>query len=191
MGRTQLRWATCPLHGDAHQPAALVDVVRLLVELQRGLVLGVVDVDHGAGVAPQQGVDGHAQLHLEALHPLEHPVVVDDDGAHLGVLALVKLDLRVGAKTEVNGRHEERPASSPAGGNRRRDSPVRRTPRSPAGPGGAPRCCWRWRCLARCGRAPRRTGSGCPSSSRSPQPFQPSRSRCSCQRRSLFLFIFF
>lgn len=76
-----------------HEPGALIDVVRLLIELQLGFVLGVVDVHDGAGVPPQQSVHGHAQLHVETFNSLKHFVVVDDDGAHLGVLALVKLDL--------------------------------------------------------------------------------------------------
>lgn len=89
----RLRPLTFPLDGHADGAAALVDVVDLLVELQRGLVLGVVDVDGGARVPAQQRVHGHAELHVEALGALEHLVVVDDDGAHLGVLALVKLHL--------------------------------------------------------------------------------------------------
>lgn len=84
---------TFPLDGGVEGAEALVDVVRLLVELQRGLVLRVVDVDGGARVGAQQGVDGHAQLHLETLHPLEHLVVVHHHGAHFGVLALVELHL--------------------------------------------------------------------------------------------------
>ena len=85
--------STFPLHGNVDQAGALVDVVGLLVELQHGLVLRVIDVDHGAHVGPQEGIDGHAQLHMEALHTLEHLVVVDDDGAHLCVLSLIKLYL--------------------------------------------------------------------------------------------------
>lgn len=41
---------TFPLDGSVEEPAAFVDVVRLLIELQRRLVLRVVDVDHGARV---------------------------------------------------------------------------------------------------------------------------------------------
>lgn len=81
------------LDGDVDEPGALVNVVRLLIELQRGFVLGVVDVDDGAGVPPQQSVHGHAQLHVKPFNSLKHFVIADDDGAHLGVLALVKLDL--------------------------------------------------------------------------------------------------
>lgn len=89
---------TFPLDGHADGAAALVDVVDLLVELQRGLVLGVIDVDGGARVAAQQRVHGHAELHVEALGSLEHLVVVDDDGADLGILPLVKLHLFLGEK---------------------------------------------------------------------------------------------
>lgn len=84
---------TFPLDGHIDDAAALVDVVNLLIELQGRLVLRVVDVDDGARVPTQQRVHGHAQLHVEALGPLEHLVVVDDDGAHLGVLPLIKLYL--------------------------------------------------------------------------------------------------
>lgn len=81
------------LNGDVDEPGALVNVVRLLIELQRGFVLDVVDVHDGAGVPPQQSIHGHAELHAEAFDSLKHFVVVEDDGAHLGVLALVKLHL--------------------------------------------------------------------------------------------------
>lgn len=84
---------TFPLDGHVDDAAALVDVVDLLIELQGRLVLRVVDVDDGARVPAQQRVHGHAQLHVEALGALEHLVVVDDDGAHLGVLPLIKLYL--------------------------------------------------------------------------------------------------
>lgn len=84
---------TFPLDGNEGEAGALVDVVGLLVELQQGLVLRVVDVDVGAGDLAQQGIHGHAQLHVEALDVLKHLVVVDDDGAHLGVLSFIKLDL--------------------------------------------------------------------------------------------------
>lgn len=75
------------------EASALVDVVGLLIKLQGGFVLGVVDVDGGARVPAQQRVHGHAQLHVEALRPLKHLVVIDDYGAHLGVLALIELYL--------------------------------------------------------------------------------------------------
>lgn len=84
---------TCPLHGGGEDAAAFVDVVGLLVKLQSGLVFGVVDVNRSPSVPAQQGIHRHAQLHVEALHPFKLLVVVDDDVAHLGVLALIKLNL--------------------------------------------------------------------------------------------------
>lgn len=75
------------------EASALVDVVDLLIELQSRLVLGVVDVYEGARVFAQQGIHGHAQLHVEALSSLKHLVVVNDDGAHFGVLPLIELYL--------------------------------------------------------------------------------------------------
>ena len=85
--------STFSLDGRVDEAGALVDVVRLLIKLHGGLVLGVVDVDDGARVSAQQRVRGHAQLHVEALSSLEHLVVVYHYGAHLGVLTLIKLDL--------------------------------------------------------------------------------------------------
>lgn len=68
-------------------------MVNLLVELQSGFVFCVVDVDDSARVSTQQRVHGHAELHMEALDPLEHLVVVNDYSAHLCVLTLIKLHL--------------------------------------------------------------------------------------------------
>ena len=85
--------STFSLDGNVDQAGALVDVVDLLVELQSRFVFCVVDVDDGACVSTQQCVHGHAQLHLEALNPLKNLVIINDDGAHLGVFTLVKLYL--------------------------------------------------------------------------------------------------
>lgn len=84
---------TFPLYGGVYEASTLVDVVNLLVKLQRGFVLCVVDVDAGVGHLTQEGIDGHAKLHLETLHTLKHLVILDHYGTHLGVLPLVKLDL--------------------------------------------------------------------------------------------------
>lgn len=75
------------------EAGALVDVVGFLIKLQSWFVLGVVDVDDGASLSAQKRIHRHAQLHVEALRSLKHLVVIDDYGAHLGVLALIKLDL--------------------------------------------------------------------------------------------------
>lgn len=85
---------TFSLDGSVDEAGALVDVVGLLVELQSWFVLCVVDVDDGSCVSTQQCVHGHAQLHVEALDPLKDFVIINDDGAHLGVFTLVKLYLR-------------------------------------------------------------------------------------------------
>lgn len=84
---------TFPLHRSGKEAAALVDVVGLLVKLQSGFVLGVVDANCSTNVSAQQCIHRHAQLHVKALHPLEPFIVIDDDVAHLGVLALIKLNL--------------------------------------------------------------------------------------------------
>lgn len=87
--------STFSLNGCVDEAGALVDMVCLLIKLQSGFVLGVVDIDDGARVSAQQRIHRHAQLHVEALSSLKHLVVVDDDGAHLGVLTLIKLYLLV------------------------------------------------------------------------------------------------
>lgn len=74
----------------------------LAVELQRGLVLRVVDVDHSARVGAQQRVDGHAELHVETLHALENRVVVQRHRANLHLLAFVKLHLKMQIESEGN-----------------------------------------------------------------------------------------
>lgn len=107
------RFRTFPLDGGAEEAGAFVDVVRPLIKLQGRLVLRVVDVDDGARVCAQQRVRGHAQLHVEALDPLEHLVVVDHYGAHLGVLALVELDLE-NPEEEVVQRTEKRLCGLPS-----------------------------------------------------------------------------
>lgn len=84
---------TFPFHGSRENTSALADVVRLAGELQGGLVLRVRDGDCGAGDIPQQGVGRCAELHSEALGALEHGVIVDGDGAGLGVLPLLELHL--------------------------------------------------------------------------------------------------
>lgn len=68
-------------------------MVNLLVKLQSGFVFCVVDVDDSARVSTQQRVHGHAELHMEALDPLKHLVVINDYSAHLCVLTLIKLHL--------------------------------------------------------------------------------------------------
>lgn len=85
---------TFSLNGNEDEAAALVDVVSLFVKLQGGLVLRVIDVHFGAGHLTQQSVHGHAQLHCKAFEVFKHLVIVDDDGTHFGVLALVKLNLQ-------------------------------------------------------------------------------------------------
>lgn len=85
---------TFSLNGNEDEAAALVDVVGLFVKLQCGFVLGVVDVHFGTGHRTKQSVHGHAQLHCKALDIFKHLVIVDDDGTHFGVLALVKLNLQ-------------------------------------------------------------------------------------------------
>lgn len=92
---------TFSLDGHVDEAGAFIDVVGLLIKLQSWFVLCVVDVDEGARVSTQQRVDGHAQLHVEALSPLKHLVVINDDGAHLGVLSLVKLYLRINKTVAV------------------------------------------------------------------------------------------
>lgn len=72
---------------------AFVNVVDFLIKLQSWFVLRVVDVDRGARVSSQQRVHRHAQHHVEALGSLKHLVIIDDYGAHLDVLPLVKLYL--------------------------------------------------------------------------------------------------
>lgn len=68
-------------------------MVCLPVELQRGLVLCVSDGDRGPGDVPQQSVGWHAELDGEALRALKDIVIINDDGAGLGVLPLLKLHL--------------------------------------------------------------------------------------------------
>lgn len=84
---------TFPLNGHVDEAPALVDMVDLLVKLQSWLVLGVVYVYHSSRVSSQQGVHRHTQFHVEVLSSLKHVVVINDDGAHLGVLTLIKLYL--------------------------------------------------------------------------------------------------
>lgn len=84
---------TFSLNGGVDESAAFINMVGLLIKLQRGFVLCVVDVDDGAGVPAQQRVHRHAQLHVEPLGSLKHLVIVNDYGAHLGVLTLIKLYL--------------------------------------------------------------------------------------------------
>ncbi len=84
---------TFSLDGNVDKTCALIDVVDLLIKLQGWLVLSVVDVDDGARFSAQQRVHRHAQLHMETLSPLKHLVIINNDGAHLGVLTLVKLNL--------------------------------------------------------------------------------------------------
>lgn len=85
---------TFSLNGNKDEAAALVDVVGLFVKLQRGLVLSVIDVHFGTGHLTQQSIHGHAQLHHKTLDVFKHLVIVDDDGTHFGVLALIKLNLQ-------------------------------------------------------------------------------------------------
>lgn len=84
---------TFSLDGYVDEAGALVNVVCLLIKLQSWFVLRVVDVDDGACVSTQQRIHRHAQLHMETLCSLKHLVIVNDYGAHLGVLALIKLYL--------------------------------------------------------------------------------------------------
>lgn len=84
---------TFSLNGCMDEASAFVDVVDLLIKLQSWFILSVVDVDNGARVSAQQRVHRHAQLHVEAFSSLKHLVVINYDGAHLAVLALIKLYL--------------------------------------------------------------------------------------------------
>lgn len=84
---------TFSLNGCKDESSAFINVVSLLVELQSGLVLGVVDVHFGSGDLPQQGIGWHTELHIETLNVFKDLVIIDYNGAGLGVLSLVKLDL--------------------------------------------------------------------------------------------------
>lgn len=84
---------TFPFNRRREKPSTLTDVVRLPVELQHGLILSVCDGDCGLGDVPQQSIGWHAELHSEALGALKDVIIVNDDGAGLGVFPLFKLHL--------------------------------------------------------------------------------------------------
>lgn len=69
-------------------------MVGLLIKLQGGFILRVIDIDFSSGHWPQQGVHWHTQLHIKALDVLKDLVIIDNNGAHLGVFSLIKLNLR-------------------------------------------------------------------------------------------------
>lgn len=75
------------------EAGALIDVVGLLIKLQSWFIFSVVNVYYGACGPTQQCIHRHTQLYMEALSSLKHLVIVNDDGAHLGVLTFIKLYL--------------------------------------------------------------------------------------------------
>lgn len=101
-GRVQTQ-PTFSFNRSRENAGALADVVRLPVELQSGLILCVSDGDRGPGDAPQQRVGWHAELHGEALRALKDLVIVNDDGAGLGVLPLLKLYLQGRKRAALSG----------------------------------------------------------------------------------------
>lgn len=96
---------TFSLDGYVDEASAFVDMVCFLVKLQRWLILSVVNVHDGPYVSTQQSVHRHAQLHVEALSSLKHFVVINDDGAHLGVLTLIELYLWIQRKDSGVGEY--------------------------------------------------------------------------------------
>lgn len=84
---------TFSLDGNVDEAGALVDVVGLLIKLQSWFVLSVINVYYGTCCPAQQCIHRHTQLYMEALSSLKHLVIIDDNGAHLGVLTFIKLYL--------------------------------------------------------------------------------------------------
>lgn len=92
---------TFSLNRSMDKASALIDVVDFLVKLQSWFVLCVVDVDDGTCISTQQRIHRHAQFHVETLGSLKHLVIINDYGAHLDVLPLVKLHLQIKRKNVV------------------------------------------------------------------------------------------